>query len=294
MSRPSFSAPSFLPLSQNDRNALKEAFIDKKKTARANIALLKQGLDILKDKELKQLHEEFREVDGEFRALGVLVEHDALMEGAKARKGGDGFDPTRAKNDELLDKAGQVQQDSLQKLKQGLMTVEQTKEQGKVTAAQLEQDREKLKRIDAGLDEVQVRGEMVSAPPLSSSGGRRRSLPLSLSPSPPSHCPPSPPSLPPQSELELSQVLLTRFVKRIATDKVVIAFATLLILGIVGIVVYATMYPEQTTFNVPDVVKPDTAAASALVNGATTTPGSNRVLRGGLAGVVGEVEGWGG
>lgn len=251
---------------------------------------MKQGLDILKDKELKQLHEEFREVDGEFRALGVLVEHDALMEGAKARKGGDGFDPTRAKNDELLDKAGQVQQDSLQKLKQGLMTVEQTKEQGKVTAAQLEQDREKLKRIDAGLDEVQVRGGMVSAPVVWGT----TSFPLSLSPSPPSHCPPSPPSLPPQSELELSQVLLTRFVKRIATDKVVIAFATLLILGIVGIVVYATMYPEQTTFNVPDVVKPDTAAASALVNGATTTPGSNRVLRGGLAGGDGEVEGWGG
>ncbi len=97
-------------------------------------------------------------MDGEFRALGVLVEHDALMEGARgARKGGDGFDPTRAKNDELLDKAASMQADSLQKLKQGLMTVEQTKEQGKVTAAQLEQDREKLKRIDAGLDVVQVR-----------------------------------------------------------------------------------------------------------------------------------------
>jgi hypothetical protein len=74
------------------------------------------------------------------------------------------------------------------KLKSGLATVEATKEQGKFTAAQLEQDREKMKRIDSGLDNV-------------------------------------------QSEMELSQVLITRFVKRVASDKVIIAFATLLVLS---------------------------------------------------------------
>ena len=49
---------------------------------------------------------------------------------------------------------------------------------------------------------------------------------------------------------ELSQVLLTRFVKRIATDKVVIAFATLLVLAIVGIIVYAALNPGQQFFKV--------------------------------------------
>ena len=55
------------------------------------------------------------------------------------------------------------------------MTVEATKEQGKYTAATLEQDREKLKRIDQGLDEV-------------------------------------------QGELELSRVLMTRFLKRLCVS----------------------------------------------------------------------------
>ena len=174
---------------------------------------------MLKDKELKDIQDEYREVDAEFRALGVVVEKDALVEGPAAerarglaaREGG--FDPARARNDELLDRAEGIQKDSLQKLKAGLMTVEATKEQGKLTAAQLEQDREKMKRIDSGLDGV-------------------------------------------QSEMELSQVLLTRFVKRIASDKIVIAFAALLLLGIVGIVVYAALNPGQKLFNVPAAVIP--------------------------------------
>lgn len=45
-------------------------------------------------------------------------------------------------------------------------------------------------------------------------------------------------------------MLLTRFVKRIATDKVVIAFATLLVLAIVGIIVYAALNPGQQFFKV--------------------------------------------
>ena len=174
---------------------------------------------MFKEKELKDIQDEYREVDAEFRALGVVVEKDALVEGPAAerarglaaREGG--FDPARARNDELLDRAEGIQKDSLQKLKAGLMTVEATKEQGKLTAAQLEQDREKMKRIDSGLDGV-------------------------------------------QSEMELSQVLLTRFVKRIASDKIVIAFAALLLLGIVGIVVYAALNPGQKLFNVPAAVIP--------------------------------------
>ena len=139
-----------------ERGKLKDEFIAKKQAARANIKMLKGGLDVLKERELKDLQEEYREVDSDFKALGVVVEKDALMEGAsKQLAGRDGFDPTRAKNDELLDKASGIQQDNLSKLKAGLATVEATREQGKFTAAQLEQDREKMKRIDSGLDNVQ-------------------------------------------------------------------------------------------------------------------------------------------
>lgn len=87
-----------------------------------------------------------------------MNDKESLFDGAEKRKAaraGDGFDPSRAKNDDLLDKAKTVQQSNLDKLKAGLGIVESTKEQAKYTAAQLEQDREKLKRIDSGLDEVQ-------------------------------------------------------------------------------------------------------------------------------------------
>jgi hypothetical protein len=170
---------------------------------------------------LKDIQEEYREVDAEFRALGVMVEKDALMDGRpnQANRNNE-FDPTRAKNDDLLDKAKNTQEDTLMKLKSGLATVEATKEQGKFTAAQLEQDREKMKRIDSGLDNV-------------------------------------------QSEMELSQVLITRFVKRVASDKVIIAFATLLVLAILGIVIYAALNPNQSIFNVPSVVVPPIVTSTA-------------------------------
>lgn len=84
-----------------------------------------------------------------------MAERDALMEGAPKSKR-DTFDPTRAKNDDLLDKAANIQSDNLNKLKGGLQTIENTREVGKLTAAKLEEDREKLKRIDQQLDEVQV------------------------------------------------------------------------------------------------------------------------------------------
>ena len=185
-------------------------------------------MNILKEKELKDIQEEYREVDAEFRALGVMVEKDALMDGRpnQANRNSD-FDPTRAKNDDLLDKAKNTQEDTLMKLKSGLATVEATKEQGKFTAAQLEQDREKMKRIDSGLDNV-------------------------------------------QSEMELSQVLITRFVKRIASDKVIIAFATLLVLAILGIVIYAALNPNQNIFNVPSVVVPPIVTSTATPSVSST------------------------
>ena len=68
-----------------ERGKLKDEFIAKKQAARANIKMLKAGLDVLKEKELKELQEEYREVDADFKALGVVVEKDALMEGGSRR-----------------------------------------------------------------------------------------------------------------------------------------------------------------------------------------------------------------
>ena len=234
---PRRAAPS--PRAQLERTTLKDAFIAKKLAARANITLLRDGLDVLKDRQLRELQDEYRELDNEFKELGLMSEKESLFDGAEKRKaarGGDGFDPSRAKNDDLLDKAKSVQASNLDKLKAGLSVVEATKEQAKYTAAQLEQDREKLKRIDAGLDEV-------------------------------------------QGELELSRILITRVVKALATDKIIIAFAFLLVVGIAGVIAYATLNPGQTTFNVPAVVT-DAANAVFSPTGTQTPSVARRMMRG--------------
>jgi len=44
-----------------------------------------------------------------------------------------------------------------------------------------------------------------------------------------------------------------------ATDKVIIAFTALIFLGIIGIIIFATVQPNQHAFNVPDVLKPPIA-----------------------------------
>lgn len=166
---------------------------------------------MLKEKELKDLQEQFRELDAEYKAMGVSADRTALMAGTGADRAGP--NGGRETNDSLLDKAKEVQEDTTNKLRDGLRVIEGTREQAKMTAAQLEQDREKIKRIDAGLDEV-------------------------------------------VSELEISKKLITRFVKRIYTDKIIIAFTFLIVVGLAGIIVYAAMNPDQQIFNVPDAVVP--------------------------------------
>ena len=65
-----------------------------------------------------------------------------------------------------------------------------------------------------------------------------------------------------ESELAISTKLLTNFVKRLYTDKVIIAFTFLIVCGIVGIVVYAALNPNQQIFNVPSSLSPLPAAAN--------------------------------
>jgi len=42
-------------------------------------------------------------------------------------------------------------------------------------------------------------------------------------------------------------------VKRLYTDKIIIAFTFLITVGIVGVIVYAALNPNQNIFNVPSV-----------------------------------------
>jgi hypothetical protein len=131
---------------QTERDGILKQWQAKKETCRANIKLLPESLAILKDKELKDLQEEFRAINTDFKALGVMAERATLMEGAAERHGV--ANKSRMNNDELLDGALGVQQATTSKLRDALSQVEQTKETGRYTAATLEQDREKIKRID--------------------------------------------------------------------------------------------------------------------------------------------------
>jgi hypothetical protein len=158
--------------------------------------MLPSAAAVLRERDLKGYQEEFREVDAEFKALGVMQDRANLLEGAHAARRDD---PSRKTNTELLEGALSRQQETTNKLRvrgdccypcsrvappisplppqEALGTVAATQETARFTAATLEEDREKLKRIDKGLDEV-------------------------------------------DSELEISRKLITRFVKRLYTDKV--------------------------------------------------------------------------
>lgn len=50
--------------------------------------------------------------------------------------------------------------------------------------------------------------------------------------------------------------LIRTFSRRMATDRVILFFAFLVFVGIVGIVIYSALNPDQTDFYVPDQVKP--------------------------------------
>ena len=210
----------------------KDSFIAKKKAARANIQTLKNGLDVIKESELKDLQEEFRGIDMEFKAMGLMADKEQLFEGAAKRAGGEGgFDPTRAKNVELISKAKAKEEENLSKLKEVLVVADATKEQGKHMAATLAQDVEKIERIRSGLDDV-------------------------------------------TGELALSRLYITRILKRLATDKIIMAFAFLLVAGIITIIVYSIVVPGQTAFAVPCVdssgINPNCGAP--LPPSATRTP----------------------
>ena len=161
------------------RAALKDDFIAKKQAARANISLVKakvESLGVVKEMELKELQDDFREVDAEFKELGVTADRDELFGNKGRGLAGDENDPSKMNNTQLLGKALDVQKANKEKLKEGLQTVIDTKTTAMETAAILEQDREKIN--------VSARAPRP--------GAQRRWRVRAAAPTVPRHQPPSP------------------------------------------------------------------------------------------------------
>ena len=59
-----------------------------------------------------------------------------------------------------------------------------------------------------------------------------------------------------EDTLTRADKLIRTFSRRMATDRVILFFAFLVFVGIVGIVTYSVLNPEQDDFYVPDQVKP--------------------------------------
>jgi hypothetical protein len=55
-----------------ERGTLKDQFISKKQACRSNIKALPPQLALLKEKELKDFQEEYREIDNDFKQLGMF------------------------------------------------------------------------------------------------------------------------------------------------------------------------------------------------------------------------------
>lgn len=206
------------------REDILHTYLKKKEAIRSfinRLALANQGLAALKEKEFKEVLVVFKEINGEFKEMGMIAERDELFDGAKARVDRD--DPSRMNNSQLLDGALSIQVDNKNRLKEGLTMLTAAKQTGLETMGTLQTDREKMARIRSGLDEV-------------------------------------------DSELAISQKLISNVMKRIATDKVIIAFTFLVLAGVVGIIVYATLNPNQKIFNVPDAVKPSIPGVTESVS----------------------------
>ena len=59
-----------------------------------------------------------------------------------------------------------------------------------------------------------------------------------------------------RDQLRTADALIKNFAKRMATDRIIQCFLFLVTIAIVVIIVYATAFPDQTEFHVPDEAKP--------------------------------------
>ncbi|GMF28943.1 unnamed protein product [Phytophthora lilii] len=80
-----------------------------------------------------------------------------------------------------------------------------------------------------------------------------------------------------EDSLQRADKLIRSFARRMATDRVILLFTFLVIVGIAGIVGYKAVHPNDTTFYVPDEVTPPDP--TALYN--TTVSAINSTLNSG-------------
>ena len=74
-----------------------------------------------------------------------------------------------------------------------------------------------------------------------------------------------------RDHLRTADVLIKNFAKRMATDRVIQCFLFLVTIAIVVIIIFATLNPDQDTFQVPDEVKPP----SSVLGQESTTSGAS-------------------
>ena len=98
----------------SERMQLHESWIAKKQACRANIKMLPASASVLKERRLKDYQEEFREIDAEFKALGIMQDRANLLEGAAAARRDD---PSRKTNTDLLTSARDTSVDTTNKLR---------------------------------------------------------------------------------------------------------------------------------------------------------------------------------
>jgi len=71
------------------------------------------------------------------------------------------------------------------------------------------------------------------------------------------------------SETELAGKVVRNMLKRVYTDKILLVFIALVVLGVAGIIIYSSLVPDND-FNVPDVAKPPTPeCVQIMANGGT-------------------------
>jgi len=133
-------------------------------------------------------------------------EKDDLMGGATKK------DIDSMSADEVLDKAANIQDKSMQATERMLQNIEQSKGVAADTSAKLVEQTEKLKKIDEGIQQV-------------------------------------------ESNLKQAQQQLKSFVRRMGTDKLIMCFILLIVIGIIFVIVWSATHKHSKT-NVPSQLKP--------------------------------------
>uniref|UniRef100_A0A7S1C474 t-SNARE coiled-coil homology domain-containing protein n=1 Tax=Bicosoecida sp. CB-2014 TaxID=1486930 RepID=A0A7S1C474_9STRA len=81
-------------------------------------------------------------------------------------------------------------------------------------------------------------------------------------------------------DLRRADKLISRFMRRMYTDKVILAFIFLITVAIAGIIIYASINPDQDTFNVPEDATLDSDKLKRDAQKVSDSVSGRRLLRG--------------